>query len=233
MQSRSLLWSFNYAIEGIVYALRTQRNMRLHFLAASLVFTAALLFHITRLELVALILVVTLVLVAELANTALEAAIDLSVERYDPLAKIAKDVAAGAVLVSSLAAASVGFLIFFSPLRRVAQEGMALVRQAPANLTVLALALTGIAVVAVKSITREGTYLKGGWPSGHVALGTAAATAVGYATGSAAALILALFLAALVAQSRVENGTHTIPQVAVGALLGFLISTAVFQVFFV
>jgi len=75
--------------------------------------------------------------------------------------------------------------------------------------------------------------MKGGWPSGHVALATAAATAVGYATASAAALILALFVAALVAQSRVESGTHTIPQVALGALLGFLISTAVFQVFFV
>ena len=233
MRSRSLLWSFNYAIEGIVYALRTQRNMRLHFVAATAVFTAALVFHISRLELIALILVVGLVIVAELANTALEATVDLSVERYDPLAKIAKDVAAGAVLVSSTAAVAIGFLIFFSPLRRAAQQGMVLVRQAPANVTVLALALTGIAVVAVKAFTREGTYLKGGWPSGHVALATAAATAVGYATDSAAALVLALFVAALVAQSRVESGTHTIPQVVLGGVLGFLISTAVFQVFFV
>lgn len=233
MRSRSLLWSFNYAIQGIVYALRTQRNMRLHIVAATTVFVAALLFQVSRMELIALVLVVCLVLIAELANTALEAVVDLSVERYDPLAKIAKDVAAGAVLVSSLAAVAVGFLVFFTPLRRAAQEGLALVRQAPANLTVLALALTGIAVITVKAVTKEGTFLKGGWPSGHTALATAAATAVGYATGSAAALILALFVAALVAQSRVENGTHTIPQVAVGAVLGFLIATAVFQVFFV
>ena len=233
MRSRSLLWSFNYAIEGIVYALRTQRNMRLHILAATVVFTAALLFHITRLELVALILVVALVLVSELANTALEAAIDLSVERYDPLAKIAKDVAAGAVLISSLAALAIGFLVFFAPLRRVSQEGMLLVRQAPGNLTVLALALTGIAVVVVKAITREGTYLKGGWPSGTSRSRRRRPRPIGYATESGAALVLALFVAALVAQSRVESGTHTIPQVAVGALLGFLISTAVFQVFFV
>ena len=233
MRSRTLLWSFNYAIEGIVYALRTQRNMRLHFIAATVVFTAALLFHVTRTELIALVLVVALVLCAELANTAIEAATDLTVDHYDPLAKVAKDVAAGAVLISSLAAVAVGFLVFFSPLRRVAQEGMSLARQTPANLTVLALALTGIAVVAVKAFTREGTYLKGGWPSGHVALATVAATAVGYATGSAAALVLALFVAGLVAQSRVESGTHTIPQVVLGGVLGFLISTAVFQVFFV
>lgn len=233
MRSRSILWSFNYAIRGIVYALQTQRNMRLHVIAATIVFVAALVFQISRVELIALVLVVALVLIAELANTALEAAIDLSIERYDPLAKTAKDVAAGAVLVSSLAAVAIGFLIFFNPLRRAAQDGLVLVRQAPANLTVLALALTGIGVITAKAASKEGSYMKGGWPSGHTALATAAAAAVGYATGSAAALVLALFIAGLVAQSRVESETHTIPQVAVGALLGFLIATAVFQVFFV
>ena len=74
--------------------------------------------------------------------------------------------------------------------------------------------------------------MRGGWPSGHVALATAAAAAIGYATDSAAAFVLALFVAALVAQSRVENDAHTIPQVTLGGLLGFLMATLVFQIFF-
>ena len=112
-------------------------------------------------------------------------------------------------------------------------SGLSIVREpSSANVTVLALGLTALATVVVKALTREGTFLRGGWPSGHVALATAAASAVGYATKSAAAFILSMFIAALVAQSRVESNTHTIPQVVLGALLGFLMATAVFQLFF-
>ena len=232
MRSRSLFWSFNYAIEGIVYALRTQRNMRLHMLAATVVLVAAVVFRVTRFELIALLLAICLVLIAELVNTALEAAVDITVERYDPMAKIAKDVAAGAVLIAALNALAIGYLVFFSHLRAVAESGLLLVRASSANLTVLALALTGVGVLVLKALTKGGTYLRGGWPSGHVALSTAAAAAVGYATSSAAAFVLALFIAALVAQSRVESNVHTIPQVILGGLLGFLIATAVFQLFF-
>ena len=116
MRSRNLLWSFNYAIQGIVYALRTQRNMRLHALAAATVLIAALFFRISALELVAVVFAIGLVLVAELVNTAIEATIDVTTERIDPLAKTAKDVAAGAVLVASIIAVVVGFVVFFNPL---------------------------------------------------------------------------------------------------------------------
>ena len=85
----------------------------------------------------------------------------------------------------------------------------------------------------LKAASREGSFLHGGWPSGHTALAVGAATALGYITGSAAALVLGLFIAGLVAQSRVEAEVHTIPQVIIGALLGLLLVTAVFQLFFV
>lgn len=233
MRSRSLLWSFNYAIEGIVYALRTQRNMRLHALAATLVLTAAVLFGVQRWEMVVLLLTIAFVFITELANTAIEATVDMMVEHYDPMAKTAKDVAAGAVLVASLNAVAVGYLVFFDRAARVAETGFVVVRQASAHLTVIALALTGLAVIAMKAITRSGTFLRGGWPSGHTALATGGAVAVGYTTGSAKALLLSLFMAALVAQSRVESDAHTIPQVVLGAAVGFLISVLVFQLFLV
>jgi diacylglycerol kinase (ATP) len=233
VRSRSLLWSFNYAIEGIIYALRTQRNMRLHVFAAIVVLVGAVVFHVTTLELIGLLFAISLVFAAELANTALEAAIDVAVDRYDPLAKVAKDVAAGAVLVASMNALAVGYLVFFGRLRDVVGHGMTLVREpSSAGITVAALGLTTVVTLVVKAITRTGSFLRGGWPSGHVALATAAAAAVGYATMSPAAFMLALFIAALVAQSRVEGNVHTIPQVIVGALLGFLIATAAFQLFF-
>lgn len=231
MRSRSLLWSFNYAIEGIVYALRTQRNMRLHVLAAAVVLSLGVALGVSRLEIVALIFAIALVMTAELVNTAVEATVDLAIDGFDPMAKTAKDVAAGGVLIASLSAVGVGYVVFFARLTRIADRGFVLVKQAPVHLTVLTLVLTALAVLVFKAISGEGTWLRGGWPSGHTALATAAAGAIGYATENASALVLGLFIAALVAQSRVESETHTIPQVIFGAVIGLLISTAVFQVF--
>jgi diacylglycerol kinase (ATP) len=231
VRSRSLLWSFDYAIQGIVYALRTQRNMRLHALAASVVLIAALVLRVGGLELIALLFAISLVIVTELANTAIEAAIDLAIDTFDPMAKIAKDVAAGAVLVSSVNAVAVGYVVFFARLTPLTQGFIEKTRASSATLTLIALALTGLAVLVIKSLTHEATFVRGGWPSGHTAIAVAVATSIGYATGSAKAMILAMFIAALVGQSRVESEAHTIAQTVLGALLGFLLTTAVFQVF--
>lgn len=230
MRSHSLLWSFNYAIQGIVYALKTQRNMRLHAIAAAVVLVGALVLDVEPLGFVALIFAIGLVVVAELANTALEAVVDLAVETYDPMAKTAKDVAAGAVLVASIVAVAIGYVVLYAPLVRLATQGLDTVQRAPATLTLAALGLVSLAVLALKASTHAENFMRGGWPSGHTALATAAATAIGYATSSAQALVLGLFIAALVAQSRVESETHTIPQVIAGAAIGFLITTLVFQV---
>ena len=233
MRSRSVLYSFDYAIRGIVYALRTQRNMRWHFFVSAAVFIAALAFRVSGLELIALVFAVGFVLVAELVNTAVETTVDLAIEGYDPLAAVAKDVAAGAVLISAITAVAVGYVVFFPLLTPIAQQTMVHVRESDATVAILALALTSVVVLAVKAMTLEKgtTFLRGGWPSGHTALAFATASAIGYSTNSAKAMLLALFIAFLVAQSRVESEAHTIPQTAAGAVLGFLLATAVYQIF--
>jgi len=230
--ARSIIWSFNYAIEGIVYALRTQRNMRVHMTIAVLVTIASLLLPISRIQMVAIVFAISFVFITELINTALEAAVDVATDAYDPLAKIAKDVAAGAVLVAAVNALIVAYLILFDPVRDILQDGLDFIRIADTDLTVIAMGLVMMAVLIMKAISKEGTWLHGGWPSGHAAVAFGAATIVGFITGSAGALALGYFVAFLVAQSRVEGEIHTIPQVIVGSVLGILIVTVVFQVFF-
>ncbi len=134
--------------------------------------------------------------------------------------------------IASINAVVVAYLVLFGPVRRIVQRGIQLVSVGPASLTVIALGLVGLTVIVLKAASREGSFLHGGWPSGHTALAVGAAAALGYITKSASAFVLALFIAALVAQSRVESETHTIAQVILGALLGLLIVTAVFQLFF-
>jgi diacylglycerol kinase (ATP) len=229
---RSILWSFNYAIEGLVWTLRTQRNMRVHTTIAVLVAVGSLLLGVSRTQLVAIVFAISLGFVTELLNTAIEAAVDVATDRYDPLAKTAKDVAAGAVLIAAINALVIAYLVLFDPVRGLMQRGLELVQFAPADLTVIAIGIVLLGVLIMKGVSREGTWLEGGWPSGHVAIAFAGATIIGFVTWNAGALALGYFVAFLVAQSRVEAEIHTVPQVLVGGALGVLLTTLVFQVFF-
>src|ERR1700750_1790188 len=110
----TVLDSFNYAFEGIIHVLRTQRNLRIHFAIAIAVVAAAAALGVERLELIALLLAIAFVLVAEMLNSAIEGAIDVSTTSFDPNAKLAKDIAAGAVLIASVTAIAVGYLVFAS-----------------------------------------------------------------------------------------------------------------------
>jgi diacylglycerol kinase (ATP) len=229
----TLLHSFNYAFEGIIHVLRTQRNLRLHFLAAILVFAAAIALGVTRLQLIALVLAIGFVLVAEMLNTAIEGVIDVSTTSFDPNAKLAKDIAAGAVLIASIAALGVAYLVFEDAAGKRGTHVLDRLRNAPASLTLVALVLVILLVIATKAWTGRGTPLSGGLPSGHAALAFAAWIAVTFLVGDEHRFIvssLTLIMALLVAQTRVESGIHSVSEVAYGGALGALVTLAIFQV---
>ncbi|HEY6960452.1 MAG TPA: diacylglycerol kinase [Gaiellaceae bacterium] len=226
--------SFNYAFEGIIHVLRTQRNMRIHFGVAFVVLVLALIVNVTKLELIALLISVTFVLIAEMVNTAVEAAIDIATTSFDPMAKLAKDIAAGAVLIAAANAVVVGYLVFAGKVADRSSDLLDRLRNAPAELTLVALVLTIIIVIATKAYTGRGTPLRGGIPSGHAALAFAGWVAATYVAGNDHRFLIssiALILAVLVAQTRVESGVHSALEVTYGALVGALATLVVFQVF--
>jgi len=118
MQNSNLLISFQRAFAGIWYVLRTQRNMRIHLLVTGAIVVLGLWVGLSRTEWAILTLTIGMVLVAEAFNTMAEAAVDLATAEYHPLAKIAKDVAAGAVLLTAITAVVVGLFILGPPLWR-------------------------------------------------------------------------------------------------------------------
>jgi len=230
----TLIDSFNYAFEGIIHVLRTQRNMRLHFLIAFVVVIVALIVNVTKLELIVLLISISFVLIAEMINSAVEAAIDIATTSFDPMAKLAKDIAAGAVLIAAANAVAVGYLVFAGKVADRSADLLDRLRQAPAELTLAALILTVIVVIATKAYTGRGTPLRGGLPSGHSALAFAGWIAATYAAGAAHRFLIstiALIMALLVAQTRVESGVHSTLEVTYGALLGAFATLVVFQVF--
>jgi diacylglycerol kinase (ATP) len=228
----SLLESFNYAVEGIIHVLRVQRNLRIHFLAAFLVFAGAVAVGVSRIQLIALVLAIAFVLVAEMLNTAIEGVIDVSTTSFDPNAKLAKDIAAGAVLIASITAVAVGFLVFQSAVGARATHVLNRVRDAPADITLVALFLVVLLVIATKAWTGRGTPLRGGLPSGHAAIAFAGWVAVTYLIGDQHRFVvsaLTLIMALLVAQTRVESGIHSLLEVAYGGALGALVTLVLFQ----
>lgn len=113
MKVRSFLKSFTYAAAGLRHALLTQRNMRVHFAAALLVLGLAAYLKVEVHDLLFLIFSITLVIMAEMFNTAIEAVVDLYARTDHPLARAAKDVAAGAVLIAALNSIAVACLVFY------------------------------------------------------------------------------------------------------------------------
>ena len=238
MKSRrppSIIESFNFAFEGIIHVLRTQRNMRIHFAVAALVLIAALVSGVDKLELIALLLAIAFVLIAEMLNTAVEAAIDVATTSFDPMAKLAKDIAAGAVLIAAINAVAVGYLVFSGQVGERSSQFLDRLSDAPAELTLIALVLTILVVIATKAFTGRGTPLRGGLPSGHAAIAFAGWMAVTLVLEDSAHRFLvsslAFIMALLVAQTRVESGVHSAVEVLYGGLLGALVTLVLFQLF--
>ena len=231
----SLLESFNYAFEGVIHVLRTQRNLRIHFAIAAVVLIAAVAVGVGRLELIALLLAISFVLIAEMLNTALEAGIDVATTSFDPLAKLAKDIAAGAVLIATVNAVAVGYLVFSDKIVNHSSRLIVRLRDAPSELTLIALVLTIILVLGTKAYTGRGTPLRGGLPSGHAAVAFGGWMAITNVVGDSRHWFLisslTFLMALLVAQTRVESGVHSFLEVSYGALLGALAVLVMFQVF--
>jgi diacylglycerol kinase len=110
--------SFSFAGQGVWHVIRTQRNMRVHLVAAVAAVAAGLALRIDATDWACILAVIGLVLTAETLNTVVEAVVDLCTDEFHPLAKAAKDMAAGAVLISSAAAVGVGVAVFLPRLLR-------------------------------------------------------------------------------------------------------------------
>ena len=226
--------SFEHAYRGVISAVRTQRNMRFHVFAAVAVLVGSLLVGVSEVELAMLVLTILVVFVTEMLNTALEFVVDLVTEEYHPLAKLAKDVSAGAVLVSSVGAVLVGYLILADNLGPLSTDTLESIRRWPGHLTLVALGVVVLVVVLVKALTRSPRSFYGGMPSGHAAVAFSGWVAASFvaAGGRYAGLVslITLLMALLVCQSRVESGIHNGYQVAAGAAIGSLLTVTIFQI---
>jgi diacylglycerol kinase (ATP) len=228
MKPEGWLETLNCAVEGVLHAVKTQRHMRWHTLCCLAVLILAPRFPITPSEFALLCLAAGMVIVAELANTALETAVDLACPDFHPLARAAKDVAAGAVLVAAFAAAAVGWVVLYPKL-----DSHAALRLEQLNdgepVVIAAMLLSVLAVVVLlKALVGRGRPLFGGMPSGHAAVSFAIATVLTLRTEDPTVGVLTGTLALMVSHSRLLHLIHTRGEVLAGGVIGILIASILF-----
>ncbi|MEK7713650.1 MAG: diacylglycerol kinase [Deltaproteobacteria bacterium] len=231
MKPKNWLESLNCAIEGILYVAKTQPHMRHHFITAVAVLLLSLFLNLSWIEFSVLCLCITLVLFAEVINTAVEVTIDLISEEFHPLARIAKDVSAGAVLIAVIGSLTIGYVVLSRHIFPPAAETLKEVRHSQADLTLVSLLLVIIAVVITKAKFGKGAPLHGGMPSGHSAIAFSVWTAITLITMDPMIVSITFALAVMVSHSRMLMGIHTFWEILAGAILGSLITLIIFQVF--
>lgn len=111
--------SFVYAWAGVKHAVRHEQNVKFHLIIAALVIFLSVALNVSLVEKIILLVVIGIVISLEVMNTALEKVVDLVTKEYHPLAKVAKDVSAGAVFIFSIFAVIIGILIFYEPLMQL------------------------------------------------------------------------------------------------------------------
>ncbi|MDI9601652.1 MAG: diacylglycerol kinase [Acidobacteriota bacterium] len=238
---RAVARSFDYACQGVVTVFRTEKHMRVHFVVALLVTIWAILMRLPILELLFVWSAILIVIVAEMLNTALEDLVNMITSEYDERAKRVKDIAAGIVLTTCVYAIGVFVILFvrwFDDLGNLVLAGIAavsgesdlarehmlrsmFVREMPAvGLGASGLVMLALLIIIFKERIAKGTFVSGGWVSGHATVSFYIATLLTLTTWNPWVLAGSLVLALLVAQSRVEGDIHTWAETGRGAAFG-------------
>ncbi len=229
MHRRRLFESFNYAIEGFLYVLKTQKNMRLHFLAAIVVLLMGFYYNFSKIELILLLLTISFVMITEMFNTSVELIIDLITDEFHPLARIIKDITAGAVLLAAINAVFVGYLLFLTdfPVDTL-ETSIDYIRQKPLHITFVSIIIVIVTVIFSKAKIGRGKPLRGGMPSGHAAIAFSVWAIALFLSPSKLLIVLVLILAILLAQSRIRPGFHSLKEVIAGAFVGLGLTSLIF-----
>lgn len=231
MQKQRLAESFNAAIEGFVYVFKSQRNMRLHFLMGLFAFLLGIILNFTYIELMILCLTIAFVLFTEMFNTAIEYTVDLVVSKeYHPLARIVKDIGAGAVLLSAMTAAIVSYILFASRASIRIEDNIMKIRGSSWHITFIIFIIILVIVVLSKLFLNKGTPLRGGMPSGHSAIAFSIWAVISLLYPNGLVIFLVFILAFLVARSRISTQIHSLAEVFIGAMVGVLVAVLVFQI---
>ena len=237
LYNKNFIQACNNAVNGIVYCATTQTNVKKELILGTIVMILSLFYDFTSAEFLSLTFAVFFVIFAELVNTAIETIVDLVIDVYHPKAKIAKDIGAGAVVLSAVNAVIVAYFLFFKEtnLTEVSNSIFSQMIGSSTHLTFVAIILTVIAIIVMKAVVEERRLISGVKstfiPSGQSALAFAILTAIWINSRDPVIFCLALILSILIVGNRM-NDARTIGEVIFGAFMGMLVVLMVYGLIF-
>lgn len=223
------------ALNGIIHAFKTERNLRIDYLIGALVLIVSLFFDFSRVELICLVITIGFVIFAEMINSTVEYIVNLIKTEYDLNAKAAKDIAAGGVLISSTIAVIVAYLLFVDKITQASTTLLTTVLSSKAHMLVTILFIVAILIVILKgalSKDKDNNYVKA-FPSARVTISFALSTYLFIITQNLIVGGTSLVLSFIVSSIKRENDKTTIVQIVLSALLGILLVISIYQLTFI
>lgn len=232
LYNQNFIQAWNNATNGILYSVNTQTNVRKQLILGAMVLVLSLFYNFSTVEFLCIVFAIFFVIFAEMINTAIETVVDLYVDVYHPKAKIAKDVAAGAVVLASINAIIVAYFLFFNETTIVISNSiLSALISSPKHLTFVAILLTIILVVTVKARGKkqqeENKKIKPFLPSGTAMLSFALLTAIWLNTNSPIIFCLSFAMSLLVIGNKVTD-KKSLGEVLFGIFIGTLIVLMVY-----
>jgi len=223
--------SANNAIEGILQATKNQRHIRFHLVSAFIILLFCFAIGLEKNEFIMITIASLLVIVAEMFNTSIEVVVDILSPQKTELARIAKDIAAGAVLVVSVGALIIGYLILWPYLIKLFSEGFWIHEHAPENIAILAVIINMLIVIWLKVNFGKGIPLRGGLLSGKASILFSILVSISFMTDNRLILLLFLILFILIILGRTNYNFRSFSGAFLGAGLGVMVTVTLFWIF--
>lgn len=230
VKNKTFFTAMGHAIDGIIKAFKTERNLRLDYLIGIIVLICSLFFDFTKTEFACLCLTIGFVIFAEMINSTVEYIVDLITDKYDDRAKAAKDIAAGGVLISSCVAVIVAYFLFVDKIYNATSNVIATILNS--KLHILLTIIFGIAllVVILKGIFGKSSSYAKSHPSLRVALAFGI-TAYSYLiTKDLFVAGVTFLLSIIITQMKLEESKEKPIYILISAAIGILVVLVVYQI---
>ena len=229
-KNKSFYTAAKHAVEGIICAFKTERNLRIDYIIGLFVLIGSLFFDFTKTEFACLCLTIGFVIFAEMVNSAVEYVVDLVTDKYDLRAKAAKDIAAGGVMISAIVAVTVAYFLFADKLYYSTQMVLNTILSSKIYILFTILFAIVILCVIIKGVFKKESEAEKPFISLRVAIAFALTTYVYIITRSMLSGAVSLILSLLITSIKIENGKNRLLYMVISAALGILVVLIIYQI---
>ncbi len=230
VKNKTFITALGHAIDGVIRAFKTERNLRIDYIIGLFVLISSLFFDFTKTEFACLCLTIGFVIFAEMINSTVEYIVDLVTDKYDDRAKAAKDIAAGGVFISGIVAVIVAYFLFVDKLYIATSSVINSIFESKLHVLFTIIFAVILLAVILKGMFGKGDKFSQAYPSARVMLAFALTTYVYIITKSIFVCGVSFILSIMIAQIRIENNKIRPIYMVISAVLGILVVLIIYQI---